>query len=112
VEVFDLDQNEAYALVVMGVPDPAKGESLVVLTTMELNPNEVREKLLGAGFAALWVPRLVHRVEKIPVSDSRRTRPQGVQAARRSKPSRNKTTQAEQAYARAGLSTPMQGKFR
>jgi acyl-[acyl-carrier-protein]-phospholipid O-acyltransferase/long-chain-fatty-acid--[acyl-carrier-protein] ligase len=67
VEVFDLDQNEAYALVVMGVPDPAKGESLVVLTTIELNPSDVREKLLGAGFAALWVPRLVHRVEKIPV---------------------------------------------
>jgi acyl-[acyl-carrier-protein]-phospholipid O-acyltransferase/long-chain-fatty-acid--[acyl-carrier-protein] ligase len=67
VEVFDLDQNEAYVLVVMGVPDPAKGESLVVLTTLELNPSDVREKLLAAGFAALWVPRLVHRVEKIPV---------------------------------------------
>eukprot|EP01034_Spumella_vulgaris_P004780 gene4780-6106_t len=51
----------------MGVPDPAKGESLVVLTTLELNPGDVREKLLAAGFAALWVPRLVHRVEKIPV---------------------------------------------
>lgn len=67
VEVFDVDQNEAYVLVVMGVPDPAKGESLVVLTTMELNPSDVRERLLAAGFAALWVPRLVHRVEKIPV---------------------------------------------
>lgn len=67
VEVFDLDQNEAYVLVVMGVPDPAKGESLVVLTTLELNPSDVREKLLAAGFAALWVPRFVQRVEKIPV---------------------------------------------
>lgn len=67
VEVFDLDQNEAYVLVVMGVPDPAKGESLVVLTTLELNPSDVRERLLAAGFAALWVPRLVQRVERIPV---------------------------------------------
>ncbi len=67
VEVFDLDQTEAYVAIVMGVPDASKGESLVLLTTLELEAGEVRERLLAAGFAALWVPRLVHRVEKIPV---------------------------------------------
>jgi acyl-[acyl-carrier-protein]-phospholipid O-acyltransferase/long-chain-fatty-acid--[acyl-carrier-protein] ligase len=67
VEVFDLDQSEGYLAVVMGVPDPAKGESLVLLTTVELTVAEVRERLLAAGFSALWVPRLVQRVERIPV---------------------------------------------
>lgn len=67
VEVFELDQTEAYVAIVMGVPDETKGESLVLLTTMNLDVGEVRERLLAAGFAALWVPRLVHRVEKIPV---------------------------------------------
>ncbi len=67
VEIFDLDQSEGYLAVVMGVPDPAKGESLVLLTTLELTVAEVRERLLAAGFSALWIPRLTQRVEKIPV---------------------------------------------
>ncbi|MBC7368973.1 MAG: AMP-binding protein [Undibacterium sp.] len=67
VEIFNLDQTEAYVAIVMGVPDSSKGESLVLLTTTDLSAGEVRERLLAAGFAALWVPRLVHRVEKIPV---------------------------------------------
>ena len=52
---------------VMGVPDAAKGESLVLLTTLALTSTEVREKLLGAGLPGLWVPKIVERVEKIPV---------------------------------------------
>ena len=67
VELFDLDQSEAYVAVVMGVPDAAKGESLVLLTTLELSGKTVRERLLAAGLSALWVPRIVHRVESIPV---------------------------------------------
>ena len=67
VEVFDLDQSEGYLAVVMGVPDAVKGELLVLLTTLELTVAEVRERLLAAGFSALWIPRIVQRVEKIPV---------------------------------------------
>ncbi len=58
VETFNLDQTESYVAVVMGVPDATKGESLVLLTTMDLDAGELRERLLAAGFAALWVPRL------------------------------------------------------
>ena len=67
VELFDLDQTEAYAAVVMGVPDAAKGEALVLVTTQALDAADVRERLLTAGFSALWIPRVVLRVEKIPV---------------------------------------------
>jgi acyl-[acyl-carrier-protein]-phospholipid O-acyltransferase/long-chain-fatty-acid--[acyl-carrier-protein] ligase len=67
VELFDLDQNEGYLAVVMGVPDQTKGESLVLLTTLELTLAEVRERLLTAGFSSLWIPRLVQHLEKIPV---------------------------------------------
>ena len=70
LEVFGLEQLETYAAVVMGVPDAAKGESLVVLTTVALDVAEVRERLLAAGFAALWIPRHIHQVEKIPVLGS------------------------------------------
>lgn len=70
IELFGLEQSDTYDAVVMGVPDPAKGETLVLLATTELDPVEVREKLLVAGFAALWIPRQIHRVVKIPVLGS------------------------------------------
>ena len=67
VELFDLDQSEGYLAVIMGVPDLTKGESLVLLTPLELSIAEVRARLLGAGFSPLWIPRLMQRVDKIPV---------------------------------------------
>jgi acyl-[acyl-carrier-protein]-phospholipid O-acyltransferase/long-chain-fatty-acid--[acyl-carrier-protein] ligase len=67
VELFDLDQSEAYVVIVMGVPDVVKGEILVLLATRDFTLAEVRERLLDAGVTALWVPRVIHRVEKIPV---------------------------------------------
>ncbi len=67
VEVFAIDQSEACAVVVVGVPDAAKGEALVLLTTRDLPAAEVREKLQAAGVAALWIPKIIRRVEKIPM---------------------------------------------
>ncbi len=67
IDLFDLDQSEGYVIAVMGVPDASKGEALVLLTTLELSGEQLREKLLAAGLPNLWVPKLVHRVEAIPV---------------------------------------------
>jgi acyl-[acyl-carrier-protein]-phospholipid O-acyltransferase/long-chain-fatty-acid--[acyl-carrier-protein] ligase len=67
IELFDLDQTAGYVVVVIGVPDASKGEALVLLTTLELTSDAVREKLLGGGLPGLWVPKIIHRVEKIPV---------------------------------------------
>ncbi|HTB79514.1 MAG TPA: AMP-binding protein [Opitutaceae bacterium] len=67
VELFDLDQSEGPGVVVVGVPDAAKGEALVLLTTVELSLEQVRDRLAGAGLPNLWIPRMVMRVEKIPV---------------------------------------------
>jgi acyl-[acyl-carrier-protein]-phospholipid O-acyltransferase/long-chain-fatty-acid--[acyl-carrier-protein] ligase len=66
-EVFGLDQSEGPVVAVMGVPDQAKGEALVLLTTVEITPEALREKLAAVGFANLWVPKIIHRVPKIPV---------------------------------------------
>ncbi len=68
IEAFALEQAEGYALVVMGVPDPGKGEQLVLLTADDaVTEASVKEKLTAAGVPNLWIPRLVHRVEQIPV---------------------------------------------
>lgn len=67
VEVFDLDQSEGPLVVVVGVPDASKGEALILITSLDLTTDLIREKLLGAGLPALWVPKILVRVEKIPV---------------------------------------------
>ena len=67
IELFELDQTAGYGVVIVGVPDASKGEALVLLTTLDFTGDMIREKLLGAGVPGLWVPRLIRRVETIPV---------------------------------------------
>lgn len=66
-ETFGWDENEGYSIVVMGVPDTAKGEALIVLTTRDVTTDEIREKLLAAGLPALWIPKRIFKVDHIPV---------------------------------------------
>jgi len=66
-EAYGVDPGESQSVVVMGVPDEAKGEALVVLTTLELSASAVREMLSAAGFPNLWIPREVVRVAEIPL---------------------------------------------
>ncbi|ATC65300.1 AMP-dependent synthetase [Nibricoccus aquaticus] len=63
---FDWDSAEIQAVVV-GVPDAAKGEALVLLTTQDVTLEQLREKLQAAGLAALWIPKTIKRVEAIPM---------------------------------------------
>lgn len=72
-ELFGWDQNEGPTAVVTGVPDPAKGEALVLLTTQEVTAEQVRSKLLEAGLPNLWVPRIIRRVDKIPMLGTGKT---------------------------------------
>ncbi len=67
ISLFEIDQAEGYAVMIVGVPDAAKGEALVLLTTRPITAEQVRDKLLEAGLPGLWVPRTVRQVEKIPV---------------------------------------------
>jgi acyl-[acyl-carrier-protein]-phospholipid O-acyltransferase/long-chain-fatty-acid--[acyl-carrier-protein] ligase len=66
-DLFGVDPGEVQAVVVTGVPDEAKGEALVVVTTLGMTAAEVRERLAAAGFPNLWIPRDVLRVGTIPV---------------------------------------------
>jgi acyl-[acyl-carrier-protein]-phospholipid O-acyltransferase / long-chain-fatty-acid--[acyl-carrier-protein] ligase len=67
---FNFESEEERAVAVVGVPDEAKGEALVLLAAREVNPDVLREKLLAAGLPSLWIPKKVRRVEKIPVLGS------------------------------------------
>lgn len=67
LDVFGWEQTDGAQIMVTAVPDPTKGESLVVLTTRELSVEELRTRLLAAGLPTLWIPKIVRRVEKIPI---------------------------------------------
>ena len=67
IAAFAWEQIETLCAIVVGVPDAAKGEALVLLTTQDVTSDQVREKLLAAGLAALWVPKVIKRVEAIPM---------------------------------------------
>jgi len=73
VQAFDLDQTEAPRAFVVGVPDAAKGEALVLLTTQAIATDELRTRLLDLGVPNLWVPKIIKRVDKIPMLGTGKT---------------------------------------
>lgn len=73
ITAFDWDQSDGPTAVVTGIPDAAKGEALVLLTTKDVTLADIRAKLLEAGFANLWVPKVVCKVDAIPVLGTGKT---------------------------------------
>jgi acyl-[acyl-carrier-protein]-phospholipid O-acyltransferase/long-chain-fatty-acid--[acyl-carrier-protein] ligase len=73
VEAFGWDQSEQPVVYVTGIPDQAKGEALVLLTTQAVTPEQLRARLAERGLPNLWVPKIVHRVERIPMLGTGKT---------------------------------------
>jgi len=68
-QVLDLDE-EKVSLAVTGVPDPRKGERLVVLHTgLPKTPEGVCRELAGTGFPPIWIPSpdSFFQVDEIPI---------------------------------------------
>jgi acyl-[acyl-carrier-protein]-phospholipid O-acyltransferase/long-chain-fatty-acid--[acyl-carrier-protein] ligase len=66
-EVLGLDEGDKPAVAVAGRPDPAKGEVLVLLTTVDIDSNELAKLLVDKGLANLWIPKKIKRVDEIPM---------------------------------------------
>lgn len=54
-------------IAVAGRPDTTKGEQLVVLHTVDLEPEQVRASLVAAGLPNLWIPKIFKKVVVIPI---------------------------------------------
>jgi acyl-[acyl-carrier-protein]-phospholipid O-acyltransferase/long-chain-fatty-acid--[acyl-carrier-protein] ligase len=54
-------------IALVGVPDEAKGEALVLLSSIEINLQNLRSGLSEAGVPNLWIPKMIRRVEAVPV---------------------------------------------
>lgn len=73
MEAFGWEATDAPPVFVVGVPDATKGEALVLLTTREVTAEELRAKLGEVGVPNLWVPKIIKRVEKIPMLGTGKT---------------------------------------
>jgi acyl-[acyl-carrier-protein]-phospholipid O-acyltransferase/long-chain-fatty-acid--[acyl-carrier-protein] ligase len=67
-----LEQEMSRRIAVVGVPDPDKGEALVLLTSVaggnvQQEILDLRYKLLDRGMPPLWIPKKMVRVQEIPV---------------------------------------------
>ena len=67
-----LDAESERRIAVVGVPDPQKGEAIVLLsalenTTIERDCIDLRYKLLEQGIPSLWCPKTIIPVPEIPV---------------------------------------------
>ncbi len=65
-EVLKLSPDDP-CVAVTGVPDEAKGEALVLLSTREIDAAALRAGLNAMGIPNLWVPKRIQRVEAIPM---------------------------------------------
>jgi acyl-[acyl-carrier-protein]-phospholipid O-acyltransferase/long-chain-fatty-acid--[acyl-carrier-protein] ligase len=64
-----LDSAAEKQITIIGLPDEAKGEVLILLTTLEMDDSalgELRQKLLAAGVPALWIPKQTVVIDEIP----------------------------------------------
>jgi len=68
--VTGLAGEDERVLCVVGIPDEAKGEALVLLATREIDLPAVRSRLLAEGVPALWIPKIVRSIPAIPVLGS------------------------------------------
>lgn len=65
-ECFQLEDAESPLVAVTGVSDEVKGEALVVLSAVEIQLSDLRERLTRAGIPNLWIPKIIVRVDAIP----------------------------------------------
>lgn len=67
LSALQIDDHCERVITVMGVPDPSKGEALVLLSSIDIDAQQLRAALRDADVPNLWVPRTICRVDEIPV---------------------------------------------
>jgi acyl-[acyl-carrier-protein]-phospholipid O-acyltransferase/long-chain-fatty-acid--[acyl-carrier-protein] ligase len=67
VAAFGWTQDDGPTVIVTSIPDAAKGEALVLLTTVPVTTEELRERLANSGIPNLWLPKVIRHVASIPM---------------------------------------------
>src|SRR5207247_5633713 len=66
MNALNIEQGER-VVAIMGIPDAAKGEALVLLSSIDIDLAQLRPALAQSGLPNLWIPKTVRRVDAIPV---------------------------------------------
>lgn len=66
IEAYGYEESDTLVVAIMGAIDEAKGESLVLLTTVEINRDSLRIRMSSAKLPNLWIPRKILKVNNIP----------------------------------------------
>ena len=66
-EVLGVSNHHERTLCIVGLPDAARGEAIVLLAAEEVNLPALRSRLLAMGVPPLWIPKTVKAVPHIPV---------------------------------------------
>ena len=77
-----LENEDCRRIAVVGIPDPDRGEALILLSTLSGGSEQqeiidLRYRLLEQGVPALWIPKTLKRVPEIPVLASGKLDVQG-----------------------------------
>jgi acyl-[acyl-carrier-protein]-phospholipid O-acyltransferase/long-chain-fatty-acid--[acyl-carrier-protein] ligase len=67
IGVLTIEEHSERFIAIVGVPDAAKGEALVLLSSIDIDLAALRAALADADVPNLWIPRTVRRVDAIPV---------------------------------------------
>jgi acyl-[acyl-carrier-protein]-phospholipid O-acyltransferase/long-chain-fatty-acid--[acyl-carrier-protein] ligase len=67
IDLLALSGRDERPIAIVGVQDKAKGESLVLLSAIDIDLAQLRSKLHDAGVPNLWIPKRVQRIDAIPV---------------------------------------------
>jgi acyl-[acyl-carrier-protein]-phospholipid O-acyltransferase/long-chain-fatty-acid--[acyl-carrier-protein] ligase len=67
ISVLATQEHDMRTIAIVGVEDKAKGEALVLLSSMDLDLQQIRAALHDIGVPNLWIPKTMRRVDAIPV---------------------------------------------
>ena len=67
IELLGFSGKDERIIAIIGVQDEAKGEALILLTAVDVDLPQLRDKLREDGVPNLWIPKKICPVEAIPV---------------------------------------------
>jgi acyl-[acyl-carrier-protein]-phospholipid O-acyltransferase/long-chain-fatty-acid--[acyl-carrier-protein] ligase len=67
VAVLTTEEHSERFIAIVGVTDAAKGEALVLLSSIDVDLPKLRATLAETGVPNLWIPKVVRRVDAIPL---------------------------------------------
>ena len=67
VSVLQMIEHSERVIAIVGVADEAKGEALVLLSSIDLDLACLRADLTKIGMPNLWIPKMLRRIDAIPV---------------------------------------------